>query len=139
MPEGPEIRRSRDELTSLLKNRRVTKVWFAFDALQPYQAILKNQRVSAVQSKGKAILIRFSNNHILYSHNQLYGRWFVSPDGQEPDTTRQLRVAIHVNKGAAFLYSASDIEVLQEHELAYHPYLKNWDWNYYPGRQLTQW
>ena len=123
MPEGPEIRRARDELAKVLEQGKVTKIFFAFDSLKPYQNKLKNNRIIEVNAKGKAMLIRFSNGYTIYSHNQLYGKWIISPDGQAPDVKRQLRLAIHMQKGAAFLYSASDITVLKEHEIANHPYL----------------
>ena len=69
------------------------------------------------------MLIRFDNGFTIYSHNQLYGKWIISPDGKAPDVKRQLRISVYTHKGAAFLYSASDINVLKDHELAVHPYL----------------
>lgn len=123
MPEGPEIRRARDELAGVLEGQRVDDVFFAFDTLQPYQQRLTHQRIVSVESRGKAMLIHFDNAYTIYSHNQLYGRWYVALDKKIPDITRQLRLAIHVNAASAFLYSASDILVLQSHELAEHPYL----------------
>ncbi len=123
MPEGPEIQRARDELAEVLEQGKVSKIFFAFDSLKPYQSKLKNSRIIEVNAKGKAMLIRFSNGYTIYSHNQLSGKWFISPDGQTPDVKRQLRLSIHMKEGAAFLYSASDISVLKEHELASHSYL----------------
>ena len=123
MPEGPEIRRARDELAEVLEQGKVTKIFFAFDFLKLYQSKLRNNRIIEVKAKGKAMLIRFSNGYTIYSHNQLYGKWVISPDGQIPDVKRQLRLAIYMQEGAAFLYSASDITVLKEHEVANHPYL----------------
>lgn len=123
MPEGPEIRRARNELAEVLEQGKVTKIFFAFDSLKPYQKKLKNNRIIEVNAKGKAMLIRFSSGYTIYSHNQLYGKWIISPDGQTPDVKRQLRLSIHMQEGAAFLYSASDITVLKDHEVANHPYL----------------
>ena len=123
MPEGPEIRRARDELAEVLKQSRVTKIFFAFDMLKHYQSKLKNKRIIEVKAKGKAMLICFSNGYTIYSHNQLYGKWIISPDGQTPDVKWLLRLSIHMQEGAAFLYSASDITVLKKHEIANHPYL----------------
>ncbi len=123
MPEGPEIRRARDELAGVLKGQRVNDVFFAFDALQTYQEKLTQQHIVSVESRGKAMLIHFDNAYTIYSHNQLYGRWYIAPDKKTPDITRQLRLAIYVDNAAAFLYSASDIRVLQTHELSVYPYL----------------
>lgn len=123
MPEGPEIRRARDELADVLEQGKVTKLFFAFDTLKPYQKKLKDKCIIEVKAKGKAMLIRFSNGYTIYSHNQLYGKWFISEDGNKPNIKRQLRIAIYMQQGAAFLYSASDILVLKDKELAKHPYL----------------
>ncbi len=124
MPEGPEIRRARDELAGVLEGQRVDEVFFSFNTLQPYQQQLIDQHIVSVESRGKAMLIHFDNDCSIYSHNQLYGRWYVAPDKKMPDITRQLRLAIHVDTASAFLFSASDILVLQAHELAEHPYLR---------------
>ena len=69
------------------------------------------------------MLTRFDNGLTLYSHNQLYGRWYVRPRGQLPNTRRSLRVALHTADHSALLYSASDIAVLDEAGLAAHPFL----------------
>jgi endonuclease-8 len=78
----------------------------------------------AVETRGKAMLIRFANDRVIYSHNQLYGRWYVKPAGQLPRTNRSLRLAIHNRDHSALLYSASEIEVLRTGALDAHPFLR---------------
>ena len=95
MPEGPEIRRAADELAAAIAGRQVTKTFFAFDHLKPYANQLQSETVCQVTARGKAILTRFSNGLTLYTHNQLYGRWLITADGEYPDSSRQLRLAIH--------------------------------------------
>jgi endonuclease-8 len=68
-------------------------------------------------------LTRFSSGLVVYSHNQLYGKWFVCPAGEPPQTRRQLRFAVHTAETSALLYSASDIEVLDEVGLETQRYL----------------
>ena len=123
MPEGPEIRRAVDAIASALAGRKARRVWFAFEHLKRYGAALSGRRVRAVEARGKAVLVRFDGGPTIYSHNQLYGRWFVRPAGQLPATRRSLRLAVHTRERSALLYSASEIEVLTEGELADHPYL----------------
>ncbi len=123
MPEGPEIRRAADQILLALRPFLVEEVYFSFSHLKPYAATLEGQRVTDVETRGKAMLIRFSNDLYVYSHSQLYGRWMVRTAHQYPKTNRQLRLAIHNRKKSAFLYSASDIEVLTEAQVASHPYL----------------
>lgn len=123
MPEGPEVRREADRIGRVLTGQRATDVWFAFEHLHAWSARLRGVEIQAVESRAKAMLIRFGNGVNIYSHNQLYGRWFVKPRGQQPKTTRQLRLAVHTEKHSALLYSASDIEVLHDAELERHAFL----------------
>jgi len=123
MPEGPEIKRAADEIARAIGNQVVSEIFFAFDHLKLYEAILTGKTVTAVQARGKAMLIRFDNHLSIYSHNQLYGKWVIRRSQSYPKTTRQLRLAIHNPKKSALLYSASDIEVLSDHDIANHPFL----------------
>ena len=75
MPEGPEIRRAADSLEAAVQGEPLTDVWFAFPQLQVYQAPLVGQRVTHIETRGKALLTHFSGGLTLYSHNQLYGIW----------------------------------------------------------------
>ncbi len=123
MPEGPEIRLAADEVEKALLQRPTTSVSFAFAALRRFEKRLTGRRVTGVTTRGKAILTHFDNDLVIYSHNQLYGRWYIEPRGRLPDTNRQLRLAIHNDEFSALLYSASAIEVLKLRELARHPFL----------------
>ncbi len=123
MPEGPEIKLAADQIGKAIADQPITEIFFAFELLKPYQDILSAEQVIAVEPRGKALLIRFSNQLSIYSHNQLYGVWFIRPAYQYPPTNRQLRLAIHTAKKSALLYSASDIQVLNNDEIAAHPFL----------------
>lgn len=123
MPEGPEIRLAADKIAEAIAGRVAIEVYFAFDHLKSYEDTLSGEKISAVETKGKAILIRFANGYNIYSHNQLYGKWIIRPAYDYPNTNRQLRLAIHNQHRSALLYSASDIEVLRDEELANHPFL----------------
>ncbi len=123
MPEGPEIKRAADEIAKAIAHQPLTGIFFAFEHLKPYESILVKEPIWAVQPKGKALLIRFQNQLSIYSHNQLYGKWFIQKNGVYPSTNRQLRLAIHSQKKSALLYSASDISVLTIEQVAVHPFL----------------
>lgn len=82
------------------------------------------ERIEAIQTRGKAMLTHFSNGQILYSHNQLYGVWRVIKTGNEPKTSRVLRVRRAAEDKTLLLYSASDIELLNVDTLAAHPFLQ---------------
>ena len=124
MPEGPEIRRAADRLEKAILGKPLTDVWFAFPQLATYASSLIGETVTAIETRGKALLTYFSNGLVLYSHNQLYGVWRVMPAGKEPETNRILRVRLSNAKKSILLYSASDIELLNQDTLAAHPFLQ---------------
>ncbi len=123
MPEGPEIRKAADMIENALVHRVLEKVYFAFDHLKPFAAQMTGAQVTAVETRGKAMLIHTSCDLSIYSHNQLYGRWMVRSPDDMPATRRQLRLALHNACHSAFLFSASDIEVLDADGIALHPFL----------------
>jgi endonuclease-8 len=124
MPEGPEIKRAADRLAAAVCDRPLKGVFFAFEHLKPYEAVLTQEEVMRVQPQGKALLIRFTNALSIYTHNQLYGRWYIRAAQSYPTTNRQLRLALHTARKSALLYSASDIAVLTDDEVAGHPFLR---------------
>ena len=123
MPEGPEIAREADRIREAVLDKRVERVHFGLPHLSRRGAAFEDARVVSVRPRGKAMLIGFDNGLTLYSHNQLYGRWYVRPAGSLPATRRQLRMAIETRDRWALLYSASEIDVLDEVGLSMHPYL----------------
>ena len=123
MPEGPEIRLAADRIADAIAGRRLERVQFAFPELRPYERRLQGVEVRRVDTRGKAMLTRFDNGLTLYSHNQLYGRWYVTKRGRLPKTARSLRVALHTAETSALLYSASDVEMLDDKGLRQHPFL----------------
>lgn len=123
MPEGPEIRRAADNLEAAVKGKPLTRAWFAFSQLKPYESALEGQTISSIETRGKALLTHFSGGLTLYSHNQLYGVWRVVKSGEEPETSRTLRVRLETADKAILLYSASEIAILTPEQLAEHPFL----------------
>ncbi|SHE32942.1 endonuclease-8 [Fodinibius roseus] len=124
MPEGPEIWRTADSLSYALNDKPITGLHFAFDTLKEFEAELKGKQVENVEARGKAILTFFEGDRVMYSHNQLYGKWMLRENGKQPDTNRKLRVAIHNKDHSAYLYSASQIEMLRPEEVPEHSYIK---------------
>lgn len=105
-----------------VKGKPLTDVWFAFEQLKPYQSQLIGQRITQLETRGKALLTHFSNGLTLYSHNQLYGVWRVVDTGNIPETTRVLRVRLQTADKTILLYSASDIEILTPEPAHYPPF-----------------
>ena len=123
MPEGPEIRRAADRIAKVVQGRVIERVEFGLPRLQEFEGMLSGVKVNELETRGKALLTHFDNDLTLYSHNQLYGRWYVVKRDRLPKTNRSLRVALHTATHSALLYSASDIEVLTADELTTHKFL----------------
>ncbi len=123
MPEGPEIRRAADRISAVLTGRQLHEVWFGLPRLVRFSDELTGCRVDDVETRGKALLVRFDRGLTLFAHHQLYGVWYLRKRGQLPKTRRSLRVALHTEKDSALLYSASEIAVLTPAEERVHPYL----------------
>lgn len=117
------MRRAADELDQVLARRSAKSVEFGLSGLGKYDSVLSGRRIRSVRCRGKALLIAFAGDLTVYTHNQLYGKWFVRPRGKLPTTNRQLRLRIDTREHSALLYSASDIDVLDDAQLAGHPYL----------------
>lgn len=123
MPEGPEIRIEADRIARVLEGERIEDLFLGPPALRRFSPRLKGATVVRIDTHGKAMLTRFGNGLTLYSHNQLYGRWYSRAPGDLPTTNRKLRIALHTRVGSAFLYSATDIEVLDQAAIDNHPFL----------------
>jgi endonuclease-8 len=123
MPEGPEIRRAADKIAAVLEDCLVDEVVFGLPQLKRWEVELTGQRVLRLETRGKALLTHFENGLSVYSHNQLYGRWYVVKRDRYPDTNRSLRMALHTTQHSALLYSASDISVWETARLLEHPFL----------------
>jgi endonuclease-8 len=123
MPEGPEIKRLADALQKQIAGSVIDSIRFGLEPLKQWEQRLTGARIKKIESHGKAMVIRLDNGLNIYSHNQLYGRWFFCNTNDYPDSKRQLRLAIDCQGRSALLYSASDIVVLNNEALLQHPFL----------------
>jgi len=123
MPEGPEIHRAADRIAEAIEGEVMREVGFGLTRMKPWESQLAGARVIEVEARGKAILTRFDVGVAVYSHNQLYGKWYFRKAGAYPKTGRSLRMELRGEKRSALLYSASEIEVLRPEEEPDHPYL----------------
>ncbi len=126
MPEGPEIRRAADRIARVVVGQPLASVYFdrgTFPRLARQAKDLAGQTVLRIDTRGKAMLTRLDGGLTIYSHNQLYGRWYTARAGQRPNTNRSLRMALHTQTHSALLYSASEIDLLDVDGLAAHPFL----------------
>lgn len=125
MPEGPEIRLAADKLARILVDRPLRKVEITLAGHEHLQERLAGCSVTAIETRGKALLTYFNDGTVMYSHNQLYGRWYTSKLPRVPKTNRSLRVALNTSTHSARLYSATDIDFMRESEVELHPFLRS--------------
>lgn len=123
MPEGPEIRRAADRLADAVLDQPLVEVFFARPELAHYQTSLVGCRIVAIDTRGKAMLTRFDNGLVLYSHNQLYGVWAVGRTGKRRPSQRSLRVALTTARKEILLYSASEVSIWSAADLHRQPLL----------------
>ena len=125
MPEGPEVRIEADKIAKTVVGKKLKKVWFAFSDLNKKSNRLRNSEISRVYCKGKGLLITFKCNLSIFTHNQLYGKWYFTNSNSKPKTNRTLRLELSTDTRSALLYSASTIEILTESGVAEHTYLNS--------------
>jgi endonuclease-8 len=127
MPEGPEVRREALAIAEAVVDQPLLRIEYRVPALARRARTLRGANVEAVTSRGKAMLIAYSNGLTHYSHNQLYGKWRVLAVGRLPRLLerreRSIRVVLQTQTHAAVLLSATRIELLTRAELAKQPYL----------------
>lgn len=125
MPEGPEIHREADKIRDAIGGEICSYAFFYHDHLKPFEAELTGRKIISVEARGKGMIIRLEDDNWFYSHNQLYGKWYIKPAGSYPKTNRQLRAELQTAKKSALLYSASEIDVMDGDSIEDHPYLSS--------------
>ena len=123
MPEGPEIRHAADKIAKVLVDKPILSFFFGLPDLARWEEDFASSYVISIETRGKALLTHFANGLTIYSHNQLYGRWYVVKRNRLPSSGRSLRMAIHTAEHSALLYSASDISVWETRRILEHPFL----------------
>lgn len=123
MPEGPEIHRAAERLRKALQGSVITHVECPYATLQGQEHRFLGNQVMSVEARSKAMLIHIGED-VLYSHNQLYGRWTIQKNSTKPKkTNRSLRLKLQNETHTACLWSATDIQIIEPWEIEGHPYI----------------
>ncbi len=123
MPEGPEIRRAADRISKVLVGKEIVYSKFFYEPIRSKGETFNDLNIKEITTRGKAILIRFTNGWSMYSHNQLYGKWTVNLNTTSIKSTRTLRVVFTTRKHTVRLWSATDIELIKTSSELEHPFL----------------
>ena len=123
MPEGPEIHRAAQRLRNALEGSIITHVECPYVTIQGQEHRFLGNQVLSVKARSKAMLIHIGED-VLYSHNQLYGRWTVQKNStKSKKTNRSLRLKLQNETHTACLWSATDIQLIEPWEIEGHPYI----------------
>tara|TARA_B100000459_G_scaffold147384_2_gene116877 strand:+ start:273 stop:1100 length:828 start_codon:yes stop_codon:yes gene_type:complete len=124
MPEGPEIHRAANKVRKALEGKVIEGIEITLPRYSDKTSDFLGKTVQKVEARGKAMLIHF-DSFVMYSHNQLYGRWTVNlKDTPAKKWNRSLRIALTTDTHACRLWSATDILMMEPWELSGHPYLE---------------
>jgi endonuclease-8 len=119
VPEGDTIFRTATTLRRWIAGREVTS---AVGPAGIDRAV--GATVTAVEPKGKHLLIRFSSGILLHTHMRMTGSWHVYPAGERWQRPRsQARVVLTCGDRVAVCFNAPVVQVLADHEERIHPAL----------------
>lgn len=109
MPELPEVESVRSRLAPVLEGRRLERVEIA-DArltrpLDPARVAreLEGERVSAVERRGKYLIVRFESDRALLIHLRMTGSLRYAPAGTLPDDPHR-RAVVRLDDGSDVAY-----------------------------------
>lgn len=123
MPEGDTIAQSARTLAGVLVGRTVTGFRSAVAGVQARATALGvvGSQVTAVESRGKHLLIHFSTGAVLRSHMRMTGSWHLYRVGSRWQKPAYLaRVIVEAGDVLAVCFSAPEVEILSAGEAAAH-------------------
>jgi endonuclease-8 len=122
MPEGDTIFRAARSLHQWLEGREVTAARTHFASVPVHKLV--GQRVSAVEAKGKHLLIRFDSGMVLHTHMRMTGTWHVYAKGERwRKPAHQARVVLEAGDRVAVCFNVPVVELLAARGEEVHPSL----------------
>jgi formamidopyrimidine-DNA glycosylase len=109
MPELPEVESVRRQLEPLLVGRSLERVEIADPRLvRPYEpaevaAELEDERVAAVERRGKYLVVRFESGRVLLIHLRMTGSLRVTSPGEQRDDPHR-RAVVTLDNGSDVAY-----------------------------------
>lgn len=134
MPEGDTIHRTASGLASALEGETVTRFEAPRRRSMPgapsrgarARVIGPGERVTAVNARGKHLLMRCSGGLTLHTHMRMSGSWHLyGRDERWRRPRSSLAVVIGTHDVDAVCFSAPIVELLSDRELDRHPVLRS--------------
>lgn len=123
MPEGPEIRRIANWISDAIEGEVAEAVRLGPKKVKQHEEELSGLRIERVEPRAKAIVFHLEGGRAIFSHTQLYGRWYVLEPGESPPSGKKLALSLETKSHTATLCSTSRVEVLDEADLTTHKFL----------------
>ncbi|HEY7522185.1 MAG TPA: DNA-formamidopyrimidine glycosylase family protein, partial [Candidatus Limnocylindrales bacterium] len=122
MPEGDTLARTADGLRPHLVGRAVTAVRATSPG--PRAELIRGSTVTAVETAGKNLLVRFSNGLELRTHLGLHGSWHRYRPGERwRRPPARARLVLEVPGAVAVCFDAPKVELFEQRAEAMHPAL----------------
>lgn len=123
MPEGDTIYRTATRLRSALVDRRIDA------ATDPNSSVesdkLVGRTVTAVEAKGKHLLVHFDDGSAVHSHLGMTGSWHVYQKGERwRKPSHRAALALEAADTVCVCFSPKTLELLTATGLRRHPYLR---------------
>ena len=127
MPEGDTIYRAARTLHRVLAGKTVTRFESVFPAVTRVadDHPIIGRAIESVESRGKHILMVFSESLVLHTHMRMNGSWHIYPAGarwQRP--ARDMRVLVGTADAVAVGFNVPIVELLTPRQLAQHVQLR---------------
>ena len=124
MPEGDTLFRTAAGLRPYLVGRTVTAARIAGPGSVPQVARIVGREITAVESLGKNLLIRFDNGLEIRTHLRMNGSWHRYRPGERwRRPPGRARLVIEVPGAVAVCFDAPVVELLEQRVEALHPSL----------------
>jgi endonuclease VIII len=122
MPEGDTIHRTAARLRSVLVGQPLTRVELPRRP-RPWPGV--GASVTAVEARGKHLLVRTSDGLVLHTHQLMTGSWHLYAPGERwRRSPRAARVVLAVPGAVAVCFASPVVEVLDARAEARHPALR---------------
>lgn len=115
MPEGDTLFRIAETLRGVLVGQTIARVRSALVAIE--DAELVGHVVTAVEARGKNLLVTFDDGRTLHTHLRMMGRWLVYPLGRATRVPADVRVAMETDRFLVMCTRAPVVRLLSPTQL----------------------
>jgi endonuclease-8 len=127
LPEGDTIFRAARTLNRALSGRIVTRFESVYPALTrvDHDHPIVGRTIESVSSRGKHLLMTFSQGLVLHTHMRMNGSWHIYRPGERWHApSHDMRIVIGTDAYVAVAFSVPVAEFLTREQLARHAQLK---------------